>query len=86
VQVVPAIHVPDPVQVNPAHCPQCGITTELPVDEDAELVVVLVTGGAVPPRSTITAEYAGFVVKSAFQRQASPSPEKVDGIHEYKSV
>ena len=39
-----------------------------------------------PPNKLMTDVYAGLVVKFAFQRQASPSPEKVDGIHEYRSV
>jgi hypothetical protein len=98
--VVPETQVPEPVHVNPAHCPHSAIVppaaalvvvvVELVVVVVALLVLValdtaveLVTD---PPKRLITEVYAGLVEKSAFQRHASPSPENVDGIHEYLSV
>jgi hypothetical protein len=50
---------------------------------DTVEAIVLVT---LPPKALTTAVYAGCVVKSAYHRQASPWPEKTDGIQEYLSV
>jgi hypothetical protein len=115
VHVVPAAHVPEPVQVWPAHCPHFAIVPPVGAAEVVLVLLVLVVFVvlivlivlvssvvfvklvlvgfedeldviAEPPRRLTTAVYAGFFVKSAFQRQASPCPEKTDGIHEYLSV
>jgi hypothetical protein len=95
VQVVPETQVPLPAQPVPPHCDHFGrlppeplvlvpVAVELAaVEPVAELPLTAV---AVPPSKLITDVYAGFVVKFAFQRQASPCPENVDGIQEYLSV
>jgi hypothetical protein len=61
------------------------------------LLVFVIAGGTVvaptltvlntdPPSTLIMAVYAGAVVKFAYQRHASPSPENALGIQEYLSV
>jgi hypothetical protein len=84
-QVVPATHVPDPDQPIPPHCEYFGSVPPVLVlvDVAEELVAVAVTD---PPRRLMTDVYAGLVLRSAFHRQASPSPENVLGIQEYLSV
>jgi hypothetical protein len=90
VQVVPETQVPLPAQPVPPHCdhfervpPEPLVLVPVAVELAAELPLVAV---AFPPSRLMTEVYAGFVVKFAFQRQASPSPENVDGIQEYLSV
>jgi hypothetical protein len=86
-QVVPATQVPDPVHPSPAHCDHSGsVPPDDPVLVDVAEELVAVPVDTVPPKKLMTEVYAGLVVRSEFQRQASPSPEKVLGIHEYSSV
>lgn len=85
-QIVPATQVPDPLQYTPPHWAYLAsvppepelvvlaVAVPVAVVEVVNVVNIIVVGVAVavPPRRLMTEAYAGFVVKSAFHKHASP--------------